>query len=132
MGRESLLVGVQRRRATAAGPGSWRGGGSGAARRARDNVPQGDQRPPVGEVGRGFQEVVGTCLGCGPPEAAFMTVSPTGKGPTAGLASAGSSYQQRRGRQQRAGPRAPQDHGRSPEPPWTMAAPEEGLLAPRP
>lgn len=85
---------------------------------------------PVGEVGRGFQEVVGTCLGCGPPEAASATVSPTGKWPHGRRfsvcrvqlsAEAGKTAESR--------PPSPQDHGRS-QPPWTMAAPEEGLLAP--
>lgn len=63
-----------------------------------------------------------------------MTVSPTGKGPTAGLASAGSSYRwQRRGRQQRAGPRSPPGPWPPPsQPPGPWPLPEEGLLGPPP
>ena len=64
MGREALLLGVQRRRASPDGPRSGRGSHSGAARGARDSVLRG---PPVGEMGRGLQEAAGTCLGIGPP-----------------------------------------------------------------
>ena len=60
--------------------------------------------------------------GVGPPEAVGRTVAPTGKGPTASLVSAGSSYQQRQRRQQRTRPPSPQDHGRS----------RGGLLGPAP
>lgn len=97
----------------AAGPRSRRGGGSGAARRARDSVPQGDQRPPVGEVGRGFQEVVGTCLGCGPPGGCFHDCQPHREGPHGRSGVCGVRLPAEAAKTARAGPRAPLDHGRS-------------------